>query len=245
MNKMILRSVDILEYAANKLEGFRISDIMRDLEIPKSTTFDILYTLVACEMLEIKDEKHRIFALGPKTYDIGYNYIKDNSILDMAAPILKKLGDKLNKTVFMGKFDKNEVLYVYKYQPKSAVLNHCSINTRAGLYYTALGKSMLAFRKDPFDYESIQFERFTNQTLMSIPELLKDLELTRQRGYAVDNREIKDYMLCVAAPIIDREGDCDYAISVSTLYEDIDIEAIAEEVMASADLISKKIKYIT
>ena len=54
MNKMIKRSVDILEYAAGHLDGFRISDVMHDLSIPKSSAFDIIYTLINCEMLEIK-----------------------------------------------------------------------------------------------------------------------------------------------------------------------------------------------
>jgi len=84
MNKMIKRSVDILEYAAGHLDGFRISDVMHDLSIPKSSAFDIIYTLINCEMLEIKNERLKTFALGPKTYDIGYQYIKDNNIIDIA-----------------------------------------------------------------------------------------------------------------------------------------------------------------
>ncbi|MDE7213322.1 MAG: helix-turn-helix domain-containing protein, partial [Anaeroplasmataceae bacterium] len=98
MNKMIKRSVEILEYAANHQEGFRISDVMHDLSIPKSSAFDIIYTLIDCEMLEVKSERLKTFALGPKTYDIGYQYIKDTNIIDIATPILKKLGDSLSKT---------------------------------------------------------------------------------------------------------------------------------------------------
>lgn len=244
MNKMIQRSVQVLEYAAQNPNGFRISDVMHDLSIPKSTSFDIIYTLIECEMLEVKNEKLKTFALGSKTYDIGYHYIKDNSILNVATPILKRLGDELSKTVFLGKYDNDEVLYVYKYQPTTAILNHCSVNTRADLYCTALGKAMLANRSSEFDYSKIKFKRFTERTIMTVEELKKNLEEVRIRGYAVDDREIKDYMTCVSAPIFNINNEANYAISVSSLYEDVDIEKVAQRIKEAADEITRKSKYL-
>lgn len=244
MNKMIQRSVQILEYAAENPNGFRIADVMHDLNIPKSSAFDIIYTLIECEMLEIKNEKLKTFALGSKTYDIGYHYIKDNSILNVASPILKKLGDELSKTVFMGKYDNDEVLYVFKYQPPTAILNHCSVNTRADLYCTALGKAMLANRTGEFDYNKINFKKFTERTIMNIEDLKRNLVEVRSRGYAVDDREIKDYMICVSAPIFNLNNEANYAISISSLYEDIDIEYMADKIVQAANEISKKSKYL-
>ncbi len=244
MNKMIQRSVQVLEYAAANPNGFRISDVMHDLNIPKSTSFDIIYTLIGCEMLEVKNEKLKTFALGSKTYDIGYHYIKDNSILNVATPILKKLGDDLSKTVFLGKYDNDEVLYVFKYQPPTAILNHCSVNTRADLYCTALGKAMLANRSSEFDYSKIKFKRFTERTIMTVDDLKKNLEEVRRRGYAVDDREIKDYMICVSAPIFNLNDEANYAISVSSLYEDVDVEKIALKVTQAAKEITRKSKYL-
>ncbi len=244
MNKMIKRSVDILEYASTHLDGFRIADVMHDLSIPKSSVFDIIYTLIDCEMLEVKNERLKTFALGPKTYDIGYQYIKDNSIIDIAKPILKKLGDSLSKTVFMGKYDNDEVLYVFKYQPPTAILNHCSVNTRADLYCTALGKAMLAHRIDEFDFSKINFKKYTERTISSVEDLKENLETVKKNGYAVDNREIKDYMICISAPIFDINGQSNYAISISSLYEDIDIEKIAKEVVEAANTITRKSKYV-
>lgn len=244
MNKMIKRSVDILEYAAGHLDGFRISGVMHDLSIPKSSAFDIIYTLINCEMLEIKNERLKTFALGPKTYDIGYQYIKDNNIIDIATPILKKLGDTLSKTVFMGKYDNDEVLYVFKYQPTTAILNHCSVNTRADLFCTALGKAMLAYRMEEFDFGKINFKKFTEKTILTIEDLKQNLEDVKKNGFAVDNREIKDYMLCISAPIFDVNGKTNYAISVSSLYEDVDIENTAKKVVEAANTITRKSKYL-
>lgn len=244
MNKMIKRSVEVLEYAAIHQDGFRISDVMHDLSIPKSSAFDIIYTLIDCEMLEVKNERLKTFSLGPKTYDIGYQYIKDNNIIDIAAPILKKLGDSLSKTVFMGKYDNDEVLYVFKYQPPTAILNHCSVNTRADLFCTALGKAMLAYRVDEFDFSKIQFKKFTEKTILTVEDLKENLAAVRKNGYAVDDREIKDYMICVSAPIFDANGVSNYAISTSSLYEDVDIENTAKKIVEAANTITRKSKYL-
>lgn len=244
MNKMIKRSVDILQYAANHTDGFRITDIVHNLNIPKSSSFDIIYTLIDCEMLEVKNDKLKIFALGPKSYDIGYQYIGNKNILDVARPCLEQLGDELSETVFMGKYDRDEVLYIYKYQPATAILNHCTVNTRADLYCTALGKAMLAYRKEAFDFSKIQFKKLTEYTIMSVEALKKNLIEVKEKGYAMDNREIKDYMMCISAPIFDANGDCNYAISVSALYDAQSVDYIAQKVMNTANIISKKSKYL-
>ena len=144
----------------------------------------------------------------------------------------------------MGKYDNDEVLYVFKYQPTTAILNHCSVNTRADLFCTALGKAMLAYRMEEFDFGKINFKKFTEKTILTIEDLKQNLEDVKKNGFAVDNREIKDYMLCISAPIFDVNGKTNYAISVSSLYEDIDIENTAKKVVEAANTITRKSKYL-
>lgn len=79
---------------------------------------------------------------------------------------------------------------------------------------------------------------------MTVEELKKNLEEVRIRGYAVDDREIKDYMTCVSAPIFNINNEANYAISVSSLYEDVDIEKVAQRIKEAADEITRKSKYL-
>ncbi|RAZ95201.1 IclR family transcriptional regulator, partial [Klebsiella oxytoca] len=90
----------------------------------------------------------------------------------------------------------------------------------------------------------INFKKFTEKTILTIEDLKQNLEDVKKNGFAVDNREIKDYMLCISAPIFDVNGKTNYAISVSSLYEDVDIENTAKKVVEAANTITRKSKYL-
>lgn len=243
MIKIVAKSIDLLEYAATHPDGFRITDVVRDLELPKSTAFNIIYTLVSKEMLEIKNQDKRIFTLGPKCYTIGVQYINNHSIQDIVTPELEKLGNLLSTTVFMGTLDNNKVLYIFKYSPPSAVLDPCTIGNRSEVYCTALGKSLVAFQEN-FDFDSIKFKKYTENTILSLDEFLKHLDITRKRGYSVDNQEVRESVVCVAAPIFNEKGNVEYAISASSLYaSNLNIEEKAKLVVKTANVISKKLGY--
>lgn len=243
MIKIVAKSIDLLEYAATHQDGFRITDVVKDLEIPKSTAFNIIYTLVSKEMLEIKNQDKKIFTLGPKCYAIGIQYINKHSILDIVNPELEKLGNLLSSTVFMGTLDNNKVLYIFKYSPSTAVLDLCTIGTRADVYCTALGKSLVAFQED-FDFGSIKFQKYTENTILSLDEFLKHLDITKEKGYSIDNQEVRESVICVAAPIFNEKGKVEYAISTSSLYSSsLNIEQKAKLVINTANAISRKLGY--
>ena len=59
------------------------------------------------------------------------------------------------------------------------------------------------------------FVRTTPHTLVHRTKLKKDLERTRQRGYALDDEEAVLGARCVAAPVFDAGGNVAAAVSVS------------------------------
>jgi DNA-binding IclR family transcriptional regulator len=58
------------------------------------------------------------------------------------------------------------------------------------LYARAMGKAILA-NLDPADLtnilEEIQIKKLTPSTLLDREDILKDIELTRNRGYSINN----------------------------------------------------------
>ncbi len=61
----------------------------------------------------------------------------------------------------------------------------------------------------------IRYVKLSKKTLMSEEELLRDLEKTRKRGYAVDDEEVEEGVRCVGAAILDNTGHPVAAVSVS------------------------------
>ena len=57
--------------------------------------------------------------------------------------------------------------------------------------------------------------KLTEKTIVEKNTLLKQLEIARKKGYAIDYGESYDEFTGVAAPIFNHFGKADYAISVA------------------------------
>jgi len=60
-----------------------------------------------------------------------------------------------------------------------------------------------------------KFDQFTRRTIRDEAELRKHLVTVKQNGYALDNEEGHDGVICVGAPIFNKENYCFAAISIS------------------------------
>jgi IclR family KDG regulon transcriptional repressor len=63
--------------------------------------------------------------------------------------------------------------------------------------------------------EKINFIKFTDKTIVDPKTLAAELELTRKRGYAVDNMEHEVGVRCIAAPIWDSTDKVVASLSIS------------------------------
>jgi len=50
--------------------------------------------------------------------------------------------------------------------------------------------------------EGVQRTKLTPKTLIGVEELLEDIELTKSRGYSVNNEEYIKGLVCIGAPLM-------------------------------------------
>jgi len=239
------RTIDILELIANEPNGLSLSEISVALDIPVTSVSDIIKALLDKEMIEIIDERSKLYGIGVKAYFIGNAFISNTSLIDKAKEPIEMLGKRMNKTVFLGKEVNEKITYIYKFEPKDSIIATCSIGSRTNLHCTSLGKTILA--NDDALMERFQGRELIQKTAYTITnheDLKVEIDKVRVQGYAIDNREQSDHLLCIGAPIFDSHNEVIAAVSISGLYrEDIDIEAEASIVKETALAISKKMGY--
>lgn len=248
INRTTARSVQILELISKSTEGLEMEDICDRLSIPRTSCYDILVTLVSMGMLEVNSGIRRSYKIGINAYRIGMSYTNNRNISEIIAPSLKKLSKELQKTCFFGVLEGAKIVYISKFEPENPIITTATIGTRNPVYNTSLGKAILSTMSEDsirnMEME-IKFKPVTKFTITDMDILVKDIEVARKRGFALDERELEEHMECVGVPIFDEKRECIGAISASSLYrEDEDYVSLGNILKQRGMEISKSLGFM-
>lgn len=249
ISKAVSRAIDILDYIAHTKEPVTLAELNKNLDFPKSSIFDIVQTLAEKKMLSF-DPVQKTYFLDIKSFEIGNAYLGKNDIHSIALPYLKNISELTSETVFMAVENNGMIVYLDKVEGSSPTRTTCNIGDRNAMHCTGLGKAMLA----TYPIEKIRMitgggklQAHTKNTLKNFDDLMEDIGKIKERGYSVDNCEDNDYVFCVACPILNVNGCCIAAISISCVYTpDLDKKiGFYSQLIAKAALdISNKFGYL-
>ncbi|MBU1142616.1 MAG: IclR family transcriptional regulator [Firmicutes bacterium] len=245
INNTTKKTIEVLELISKNPNGLTLNEVANELDLPKSTVFDILATLKAMDIIKYQDERIKNYVIGTKLFIIGNSYIENDDLINSSRKLIKELGDKLGRTVFIGQESQGKILYLYKYEPDNAIITTSNIGSTVNLYNTALGKSILAYREDQEALiKNLKFKKYTKNTITNEFDLKEELKKVKKFGYAIDNREVEEHLSCIGAPIFNHKGEVIAAVSASGLYtENIDIDYISRNIVETAYKISLHMGY--
>lgn len=243
MNNSALRAMDILELLASS-GPLSVSQVSKELGIPKTSAFDILSALTARGFAQ--SDEHKAYCLGLSAYRVGMAYIGKADLYSAGHSRLSRLCQQLGQTVYLAVEDGGFVVYLDKAEQDSPIRFTRNVGDRNELYRTGLGKAILAARPELEDALPYPLQRKTPTTLCTMDALTADLAATRSRGYALDIGEDNELLRCIAVPVRDRTGGAIGAVSCSMLvseYEKQDPAVIAAHLTAAALDISHNLGY--
>jgi len=220
INKSSARSMDILSHIAAKHDPVTITEISHALGIPKSSAFELLYTLIEKGYLEFADRNLKTFKLGIKVFQVGLAFLARTDVHREARPLLEALMASCKETAFLAVESNGQLVYLDKVEGTSSVRTSATLGSRNPMHCTGLGKALLAAYSDSKVEEIVRAAGMpsrTEYTITKLSALQRDLETTRQRGYAIDDRESEREVFCVAASISDMSGRPVAAISIASL----------------------------
>lgn len=246
-NRTVQRAVQILSCIAAHPEGVSLDELCEQFSLPKTSAYDILVTLVQEGMLSTKSGPKQLYQIGIFAYRIGMSYPDANDTLKLISSELAELARLSSRTAFFGKLSGKEVVYLLKEVPENPIITTATVGSTAPLYCTSLGKTLLAFLPEEQSnalLSDIEIQPRTRYTLKSPEELSRDLNLIRTRGYALDFREYEEHMVCASAPVYQRNGTLEGAVSISGFYRpEDDYEKAGELIRRQAARISRLLGY--
>jgi DNA-binding IclR family transcriptional regulator len=246
-------TVDAAAKALDLLNVFSFTDRKLSLNtlaartgIPRATAFRLLSTLEQSGFIAKVGAEYR---LGIKCLVLGNVVAADLDVREKAHPHLVALRDATRETAHVAVLHQWQVVYLDRV-PSPQPVGFMQSRTGAILpaHCTALGKTLLAYQPEAEVVAwatSARFEALTPNTHTSPEPLLGELQLIRERGYALDEQEHEIGVRCIAAPIRNHRGEVIAAISVAgpeyRMPETMIGSSMVEQVCASARAISREL----
>jgi DNA-binding IclR family transcriptional regulator len=205
--RSVERAVRILSSLDDEHPERSLSEIAQATGLHKATTHRILMTLLNCGFIEQVDgDKYR---LGLRMAGLSLGVLHHLDFRQEALPHMEQLVERFQETCDLGVFDRGQVLYVEVVQSKHTLTIAARVGRHLPAHCTSGGKVLLAFL--PLEIVepvlSAPLAAYTENTITSPARLREELEVVRQRGYALDDEEFEAGIRAVAVPIRDIEGN--------------------------------------
>ncbi|WP_248930688.1 IclR family transcriptional regulator [Paenibacillus hamazuiensis] len=250
VNKSADRALDVLVLFAQSNVPLTLNEICMSLNMPKSSGFELIQTMLAKRFIELDDPRVKTYRLGLAAFETGMAYLSNLEITHLARPVLQELNRQTGSTAFLGMEDKGNVVYLDKAENHSVMRPTAKLGSRRNLHTTGLGKALLAampLEKVRYMFSDGEIAGKTPYSKVTLPDILEDIRQTRLRGYSIDDREDNLEMYCIGSAIFDQSNQAAAAVSVASVSSAMTPEreqAIARLVTEAALKISRQLGYV-
>jgi DNA-binding IclR family transcriptional regulator len=232
----VQKTCQILKYLQDS-GGAGVTEISEELGFSKSVVHAHLATLNE-EDLVVKDDY--TYLLGLKFLDIAETVKNSVAKHEIVRDQVHELAEDTGEVVHFGAEENGQVVYVAKSKGESAVETASRVGKRMPMHSTSLGKAILAEFSQDLVEEIINqhgLSRQTEQTITDEGKLHEELDMIKDRGYAVDNQENIPGVRCIGISVSAPNTDVLGALSISGPSErmtDDRIENELKEMLAQA-----------
>lgn len=211
----IEKGMIILEELAKSQNGLSVSELTRNLSLPKSSTYGLLLTLERMGYLHRNENTGR-YMFGMKIFTLANMAMNGLNLRKLASPYIRTLMKKTNLTVHMAILEQNEAVIIEKIESPYIPKVETWVGKRMGIHCTAAGKALISdWQEEDIDRLIHHgLPRYNENTIVSPKKLKEELALVRKHGYSFDAEEETIGSRCIGAPIYNQTGRVVAAISL-------------------------------
>jgi DNA-binding IclR family transcriptional regulator len=219
----VLRAARVLaELEQDTPQPVSLAELSRRVGAAKASLSYVLDALVASGFARRVD---RGFVLGRRLVELGGAYLAGVDEVSEFAALARSLPAAARETVQLSSLVGREVVYLARHDGTQPLRLGTDVGRRFPASCTATGKAMLAVLDDAQVrdlYAGYVFPRRTVRSIATLESLIADLASTRERGYAVDDEEANEGIICLAVALPLSSGGELYGVSVTILKTRLD-----------------------
>ena len=211
------RAIDVLETMARTGAPMTLGQLCQLLGAPKSTTWTIVRTLAARQVLEY-EAATRTYRPGPTLRALGRSRATAVDLAAVARPHLTRLAHVTREAALLQVLSGREVVCAERIDSPEPIRYVAEVGGRRPLHCTAAGKVVLAWARPGFAEDYLRLTRLracSANTITQTGRLRDELARIRHLGYAVSAGEYALGLMAIAAPVLDTGGELVAAINVA------------------------------
>lgn len=197
------RTLDILELLSTASSGLTLSELSKQLDVPKNAVFRITQTLLARGYL-FRDAETMAFQLTGQWLKMATPRRGGVSLPTFARPAMTALRDETSETVQLGVLNGLQGTIIEQVEGTEPLRIVVDLGLRFPLHNNAPGKLLLAHLPDE-QRESvlsqIKLTANTPRTITTKTAMRREWERIANDGYSIDHAEADEGIHCIAAPI--------------------------------------------
>ncbi len=225
-------AIKLIEKLADEKEPVGVSELSRKLGINKNMVFRILNSLEVCGWVYCSNLPDKKYQLSLRPFNVASKALCTMSLSNVATPLVYDLWKRTGECTYLAIKSGDKLTYIQHLDGTGNVRVAGTVGGTYELYCSAPGKIILAYSDDEFiaEYTARKHKKNTENTITTKKELLAELDRVKAQGFATDNEEFGNGILCVSAPIFDYTGALVGAVGCSVSSVNYTRESVAKQI---------------
>lgn len=218
-SEALARGLQVIGAFTEDRRQMSLSDIAREVDLPRATTRRALYTLTHLGFMETDGKLYR---LTPRILRLASAYLTSNAISTLVQPTCDRIAREIGASCTAAVLEKAEVVMIARALPAQLLAAGVGIGFRLPSYCSALGRVLLSGLADEtLDalLATMSFEAVTPYTVTDPAQIRAAIVRVRTDGFAFVDQEAEHGFRSLAAPIRKFDGSLVAALNVGARIE--------------------------
>jgi IclR family transcriptional regulator, pca regulon regulatory protein len=209
------RGLRVLEILGQAEAPLTLSEIARELGVTRSSAFRIVYTLRHMGFLR---EQGGAYSLGGRVLNLGFAYLSQQPIAEIARPVLARLRDETGVSAHLSVLEGKDVLYLGSHQARTGYVSNLHTGTRRPAYASPIGWCLLGQFGDAEVLafcDGLSMPPRTEHTPTTPEALVARVRAAREAGHGLSRGFLDPGGSSLAVPVRNAGGAVVACVSIS------------------------------
>lgn len=211
----VTRALTLLDHLAQQREPMSLAQLTHELALPKSSVHGLCNTLMSFGYL--RRQPDGAFLIGPRVMSLAEAFVSGTDVAQEFNALWTDAGTAPEETVVLSVLSGTDALYVAVRNSARPLGLAFNVGMRLPAYLSGSGRAMLA-QRSPEEIRRLYAGgldgHLTRKGPRDIDGLLKELALTRRRGYSIDDEAVREGVYSFGAPVFDASGQAVAGVAV-------------------------------